>query len=131
MYQTCDIMKLLQNLFRTASDQLGHETVMKQFLTPMKPFWAFEANVPKPLIVNKCPGGSTNWLGQQPIEKALIQGTTDVQASHRYGFGRARARHLRFLRLGTGRTPHPALPVLRRPADAICAAAGRRRDLRG
>src|SRR5580692_8755043 len=100
-------MKLLQNLFPAACAQPSHETVMKQFLTPMKPFSAFEANVPKPLIVNKYPVDRTNWLGQQPIDKALIQGTTDVQASHSYGLGRARARHLRFLRLGTGRTPHP------------------------
>ena len=53
MYQACDIMNLLQNLCRDGWDQLGRETVMKQFLKATKPFSAFEANVPKPFIVNE------------------------------------------------------------------------------
>jgi lipoprotein-anchoring transpeptidase ErfK/SrfK len=49
--------------------RLGRETVMKQFLKATKPFSAFEANVPKPFIVKKCPGGSTNWQISQSTRR--------------------------------------------------------------
>jgi hypothetical protein len=57
MFQACDIMNLLQNLYWDGEGKPGRETVMKQLLKATKPFSAFEANVPKPLIVKECPGG--------------------------------------------------------------------------
>src|ERR1700759_1587542 len=129
MYQACDIMNLLQNLCLDGSAFRSRETVMKQFLKATKPFSAFEANVPKPFIVNEVSVDS-ELAGTKANRKAFIQGTTNVQA-YLPQRNCARDRHHGFLDVRRGRAAHPAFPVLRRAADAICAAAGRRCPVRG
>ena len=53
IFQTCDVIELLKNLFVRFSSALPRsrrETVTKQNLKATKPFWRFDAKLPKLLF---------------------------------------------------------------------------------
>lgn len=61
MYQAYDVIEVPDGFFVNPPMRRLHETVMKQFITPTKPFSAFDANLLKPLpashAANNAPNG--------------------------------------------------------------------------
>src|ERR1019366_3238566 len=101
------------------------EAETKQFPTPTKPFWRFDANNRKPLAASDPVNDAPNWCA-----RALKQGTTDVQSGCIEAefppcrrLRRAGDRHDRIFRLRRGRAA-AAVSLNHDSADAMGAAVG-------